>query len=436
MSRKSKYRAVSVKKVNLEVLQELADGPVTIGLDVAKDEVFAVVRDSEREHLRPWKAKQATELQALIGLFLEVRKTHPIVVGLESTGTYGDAIRQAMTDAEIDVQRVSGKAKADYEEIFDGVPSAHDGKDAAIIAELVALGKSKPWPYVHMSEDQSHAKGCVAWLNAQQDIYLTWLGRIEATLARHWPEATKVMDLSSFTLLQALAHYGGPTRLAEDPNAAQRIRGWGGNFLTEKKVRKLCESAQKTAGVRMNQEDCQQLQRFAEQALAARKEINTTKKQLQEICKHNEVLQILASIVGSATACVLYVSLGDPRNYHCGAAYRKAMGLNLMEHSSGRHKGRLKITKRGPSAARRWLYFAALRLVQKPELRGWYEAKKQNDRGFGSKAIVAVMRKLAVAIWHVVVHGVPFDLRRLFPGKPLLDMGALPPNPRDLSHSC
>lgn len=419
MSRKSKYRAVSVKKVNLEVLQKLAEGPVTVGLDIGKDEVFAVVRDMTGQHLRPWKAKQPTELQVLVKLILKVGETHPVVVGLESTGTYGDAIRQAMTDVGIDVQRVSGKAKSDYEEIFDGVPSAHDGKDAAIVAELVALGKSKPWPYEHMSERESHAQGCVDWLNAQQDIYLTWLGRLEATLARHWPEATKVMDLSSFTLLQTLAHYGGPTRLAEDPNAAQRIQNWGGNFLTEKKVRKLCESAQKTSGVRMNQEDCQQLQRYAEQALAARKEINSTKKQLQEMCQHNEILQSLASIVGSATACVLYVSLGDPHNYHCGAAYRKAMGLNLKEHSSGRHKGKLKITKRGSSAARRWLYFAALRLVQKPELRSWYEARKQNDRGYGGKTIVAVMRKLAVAIWHVVVHGVPFDLRRLFPGKPL-----------------
>ena len=33
--------------------------------------------------------------------------------------------------------------------------------------------------------------------------------------------------------------------------------------------------------------------------------------------------------LASATACVLWVHLGNPSEYHCAEAYRKAMGLNL-----------------------------------------------------------------------------------------------------------
>ena len=47
------------------------------------------------------------------------------------------------------------------------------------------------------------------------------------------------------------------------------------------------------------------------------------------------------------------------------AAYRKAMGLNLVERSSGKYKGRLRISKRGGARSRQWLYFAVLRLIQK-----------------------------------------------------------------------
>ncbi len=36
----------------------------------------------------------------------------------------------ALTAAKIRVVRISGKHVADYSEIFDGVPSKHDGKDA------------------------------------------------------------------------------------------------------------------------------------------------------------------------------------------------------------------------------------------------------------------------------------------------------------------
>jgi hypothetical protein len=37
------------------------------------------------------------------------------------------------------------------------------------------------------------------------------------------------------------------------------------------------------------------------------------------------------------------------------------MGLNLAERSSGKWQGKLKISKRGSSKVRRWLYMAALR---------------------------------------------------------------------------
>jgi transposase len=422
MTRRRKYRAVSVKNVDLDSVEDLAEGALTVGLDIAKDEVFVVVRDVTGEFLRPWKAKQPTELRALVELFEALAKKRPVVFGLESTGTYGDAIRQAMSDSELEVQRISGKAKSDYEEIFDGVPSAHDGKDAAIIAELVALGKSQPWPHQQKSEFESRMSICVNWLDTQQDIYQTWLGRLEAQLARHWPEATKILDLTSATLLQVLAHYGGPSQVAKDPKAAQRLRGWGSHFLLEQKIQAFCVSAQTTVGVRMTREEQLQLQRYAEQALEARREINRAKKQLQEMCASNESLTCLAGIVGPATACVLFVSLGDPNKYHCAEAYRKAIGLNLKERSSGKHKGKLKITKRGSSQARRWLYFAALRLIRQPGVRGWYEAKKKKDQGKGGRAVIAVMRKLALAIWHVTVRGVAFDPYRLFPGKPLASM--------------
>jgi hypothetical protein len=53
------------------------------------------------------------------------------------------------------------------------------------------------------------------------------------------------------------------------------------------------------------------------------------------------------------------------------------------------------------------------------------------------------MRKLALALHAVATRGTPLELARLFPGKPLpqaamsqpVPLGALPPDPRDLSLS-
>ena len=126
------------------------------------------------------------------------------------------------------------------------------------------------------------------------------------------------------------------------------------------------------------------------------------------------MLQAQGKVVGVPTACVLWVSTGDPRKYDSAAAYRKAMGLNLVERSSGKYQGRLRISKRGSARTRQWLYFAVLRLIQTAGVRPWYEAKKARDEVDARRVVVAVMRKLAMALYYVGVHNEEFKPRRLF----------------------
>jgi transposase len=125
-------------------------------------------------------------------------------------------------------------------------------------------------------------------------------------------------------------------------------------------------------------------------------------------------IQAMGEAVGVPTACVLWVELGDPRAYHCGSAYRKAMGLNLAERSSGKWQGKLKISKRGSSKARRWLYLAALRLLKREPVRSWYLQQKAQRRGEGKPAVVSVIRKLALAWFQVGGRGEAFDLRAMY----------------------
>jgi transposase len=443
--RKRAYRATAVKDVKvLEVIARIAEGRVCVGLDISKGEVFAVVRDSTGHFERPWKAKQPRELRELVGLMGQLSRQRPLIVALEPTGTYGDALRQALCDAGLAVHRVSGKAASDYAEVFDGVPSAHDGKDAAVVAELAAIGKSRPWPTRDASSWEGEVEGQVQWMDTQQAILQLWQGRLEGLLARHWPELTSIVGLTTVTLLRLLMHYGSPAAVAQDAEAANKIAAWGGHYLKPEKVRRLVESAQATVGVRMTEEGAELLKRFAEQAWQARGEVRTAQRELKRLAGQDATVERMAQAVGAATACVLYSTVGDPHDYHCGEAYRKALGLNLKERSSGKYQGKLKITKRGPSLARRWLFFAALRQIKQSPVRGWYEQKKRKDQDRGLGAVVAVMRKLALALYAVGARSVPFDSQRLFPGRPWprcemtsvpTPQGALPPTPRDLSPS-
>jgi len=100
------------------------------------------------------------------------------------------------------------------------------------------------------------------------------------------------------------------------------------------------------------------------------------------------------------------------------AAYVKAMGLNLTERSSGTYKGKLKISKRGSSVVRYWMYLAALRLARKNSpVRPWYLRKKSKESDQAGKALVAIMRRLGLALYHVAASGEAFEPARLFPGR-------------------
>ena len=52
--------------------------------------------------------------------------------------------------------------------------------------------------------------------------------------------------------------------------------------------------------------------------------------------------------------------------------------------------------------------------MQHSEVRPWYEAKKARNEDDARKAVVAVMRKLPMALYHVGVKGEEFQPRRLF----------------------
>lgn len=416
--RKRAYRSIAVKDVNVAKVREwLGTGDAWIGLDVSKHDILVVVRNSRKDSERPWRVPQPGGIRQLVEIVRELAAGRRLIVALESTGTYGDAVRQALGDAGVEVHRVRAAATSSYAEIYDGVPSQHDGKDAAMVAELASHGKSEPWPCESLSAEESRLKGEVLWLDTQQEILQLWLGRLEALLARHWPEATGILGLTTATLRRTLEEYGGPRALANDPQAAERIAGWARGSLKPEKLERLLASARTTVGVRMTEAEEELMRRFAGEACDAQKAIDRSKRILEQAAEGNEALQRMARAVGRATACVLFVTLGDPREYSCGAAYRKALGLNLRERSSGKHQGHLKITKRGPSLARRWLYFSALRAIQTAPVKAWHERKKARDQGRGGKGAVAVMRKLALAVYAVAKHNTNYDPERLFPGR-------------------
>jgi transposase len=409
------YRAADVNRIDVaKLLEGRGEAAVHVGLDVGKECILCMLRWGGDDFERPWRVSNPFEVVRLAELLSAVGRGRGMIVAMEPTGTYGDGLRQALVRAKVPVHRVSPKNASDYAEVFDGVPSQHDGKDAAVIAELAAQGRCWLWPMPEATEVEQELAYQVEWMDGQRRQMMLWCGRVEALLSRHWPEATRLVKLCSGTLLNCLATYGGPSGLAAAPDALAQVQRWGKQFLSAAKAQQLVTSARQTVGVVMGGWDEERLRRYARQIQQCRGEMRACRQRLRAVTRDHAAIQRMGKVVGVPTACVLWVELGDPSVYHCGSAYRKAMGLNLAEHSSGKWEGKLKISKRGSAQVRRWLYLAALRWLRSEPVRSWYVQQKAQRRGEGKAAVIGVMRKLALALYHVGGRGATFDRQRLY----------------------
>lgn len=386
-------------------------GALVVAIDAAKHDFAATVMREDRTVVALFRWRHPEDTRAVIERIAGLAA--PVEAVIEPTGTYGDPLRHHLQQAGVAVYRMPPKRVADAAELYDGVASLHDAKSSYVMARLHLEGVSRPW-----SQPDEVSQALQAWskrLGWYRDRAQRAHSRLEAWLARHWPEAPLVLGLDRASLLEALAEYGSPAAMAADPGGARRLLARvGGRFLEAQKIEALLDAAATTLGVPCLDAQVEEGRELAGELLAMRRACRALERRVHETVGDEPDVACQAAAIGRMSAAVLRAGLGDPRQYPNAGAYAKAGGLHLRERSSGKHVGQLRITKRGPSAVRQYLYFAALRLLRHdgPAWR-WYRAKVARDGGRTKPAITALMRKLLKALWYVG-QGEAFDEGRLF----------------------
>lgn len=407
------YRAVSVNNVAAADLGLCPDERVVIAVDAAKiDNKAAIIQNDEVLKTVGWKAPGET--RTFVALMREIKSIAPVELVLESTGTYGDPLREQMAALDVAVFRVRTKHTHDAAELFDGVPSLHDAKAAHLIGWLHLQKRSQRW-HIKSDEDRDVAAAAESYelYNGQ---LMACLSRLEASLARHFPELSEIVSLQNKSTLALLARYGGPRAIAANSAAATELMlDIGGHMLDPAKVEAIMAAAQRTTGMKMTATEDQALRQLASEAVRQGQLKDSAHAMLEECTARKEEMRRVACVVGAATAAIVWAEAGDMSEFASPAAYVKTLGLNLKIKSSGKYEGHLKITKRGPALARKYLYLAVLRLIQhEPHFKAWYKRKVDREAGQRKlKAIVALMRKLASALWYVS-RGATFDPTKLF----------------------
>ena len=386
---------------------------LVFAVDVAKVDMVAAIAGDDGRVLNTIAWKAPRENAAVLGILQAFRAAGFLVeVAMEPSGTYGDVLQYHLEKDGFPIFMVSGKRTYDARELYDGVPSLHDAKSAAIIARLHLEGLSKPACAPCPERRQLHA--AITIMELHQRRYLQLVGNLESWLARHWPELPALVDLTAASLMALLARIGGPADVAAQRSEAEKLlHGISRGLMDKEKITAILDSAGPSVGVPLMGMERNALMEIAAEAHRALRAFKGAKTELEKLAAPTPAAA-MAPVIGRTTAAIVYTDVGDANLYSSAGSFVKAMGMNLKEKSSGTIKGQIKITKRGSSRVRHYLWLAVFRWIQKdPIANAWYERKVKRDGGKSSRAAVVLMRKLAKALYYVG-RGAPFESSKLF----------------------
>lgn len=115
--------------------------------------------------------------------------------------------------------------------------------------------------------------------------------------------------------------------------------------------------------------------------------------------------------VGPVVSAVLVNTL-ERLPFKSADAFVAFTGLDPRPDESGHHRGKRRLSKRGPSELRRLLFLAALSAVKTKTWKPLYERYRENGLS-STAAIVILSRRIARTAWSIYTHKTEFDPKRL-----------------------
>lgn len=143
------------------------------------------------------------------------------------------------------------------------------------------------------------------------------------------------------------------------------------------------------------------------QDLKTKKEIEAQLKEILETIEGVEkALQIPG--VGLMTMASVVAAAGNVEKFKTWRDFERFLGMDVVPRQSGKYRGKGRLSKRGNSTARKYLYLAALAAIR--QVGGAFREYYLKKVGKGKMiAVVAVMRKLLRIVYTVWKNSVDYE---------------------------
>jgi len=337
-------------------------------------------------------------------------KTHcleEIVVGFESTGPYLEPLAQFLRSKKgVRLVQVNPMHTNRLKELPGNSPLKTDRKDPKVIADIIELGHALTVviPEGPAAELRRLTQGRERTITSRTRLF----NQLQCLLASFFPEFMQVMkDVTTASAQHLLKNYPTPQDIVNlgEPALAALLRKISRGKLKPDRARALFEASSASVGIRDGRDSMLQEVRLIVDTIASYDrfieglEVDMV-RYLGQIPYSHVILSLRG--IGPVTAAGLIGEVGDFTKFGTISEVLKLAGLDLYEVSSGKHKGKLRISKRGRSHMRKLLYLAALSAVRKGGvMHEWYQGAL--GRGMiKTKALVAVSRKLLMIIFALV----------------------------------
>ena len=342
------------------------------------------------------------------------------MVGIEPTGHYWFDLAHFMGGKNISFVMVNPHHVHKSKELDDNSPSKNDRKDPRIIAGLVKDGR---YFYSYMPT------GVYAELRNASNRRFVLVGeqtraknRLQKWIAVYFPEFKGIYThIDSKGGLLVLKHAATPDEIVSlgvdgiiGIWKSEKLRGNG-----RKKAMQIVNAAVDSIGLKSGLTEARmEIQDLIEDYELNAKRLERVNDLIKELClqiKHVDKLLEIKGI-GITTVAGFIAEVGDITRFNDTKELQKLAGLELVADSSGKHKGKSRISKRGRKRLRYLLFEAAISVVGKnEEFRQIYEYYTTRDRNPLKKmqSLIAVSCKL-IRVFHVILtKGTSYDASKM-----------------------
>ncbi|NHN35639.1 IS110 family transposase [Paenibacillus agricola] len=395
-------------------IERITSHHLVVGIDIAKETQVAravTYRGIELGKPCPFK-NDAYGFQKLLTWIKSIQKQHKktgVIIGMEPTGHYWLNLAWWLLEQRFEVVTVNPYHVKSNKENRDNSPTKSDLKDALVIADMVKNGYYSPLRLptgnyqalrVLMSDREFVIKQFISIQNQIHRWLDIWFPEYHRVF-KDWSCKTSLVTLRLFPLPSELKILSPDEIYARwKPHMKRRASK---SFATA-----LVEQAQQSIAQNVAPE---QVKRSLLFLLDQYERLSTQLTQLEQeaisLMKEIPQAQSLLTIpgIGKITVAGILAETGDLSMYRHGQQVLRLAGLHLGEDSSGKHKGQIRITKRGRSGLRKFLYLAVLHLVvNNEEFRSLHHHYTRTKRMKKVHSIIKLCGKLARILVGIVRH--------------------------------